>query len=48
MSFKKFSTAQDASNNDKPEGKSKDAPAVNQSATPSDKKPAEVASTPKS
>lgn len=48
MSFKKFSTAQDASSNDKPEGKSKDAPAVNQSATPSDKKPAEVASTSKS
>lgn len=48
MSFKNFSTAQDASNNGKAEGKSKDAPAVNQSATPSDKKPAEVAPTPKS
>ena len=48
MSFKNFSTAQDASNNDKPEGKPKDAPAVDRSATPSDKKPAEVAPTPKS
>lgn len=48
MSFKKFSTAQDASNSDKPEGKSKDAPTVDQLATPSDKKPAEVAPTTKS
>ena len=47
MSFKKFSSGQGAPSN-KPDDKSKDAPAVNQPATQPDKKPAEAAPAPKS
>ncbi len=48
MSFKKWSSAQDASSNDKSDDKSKAAPAVNKPATQPGKAPAEVTPTPKS
>jgi hypothetical protein len=47
MSFKKFSSAQDAPSKDKPDDKSKDAPAVDQPAAQPDKTPAEAAPAPK-
>jgi len=48
MSFKEWSSAQDASSSDKPDDKSKAAPAVDKPATQPDKTPAEVAPAPKS
>jgi hypothetical protein len=48
MSFKKFSTAQDAPGNDKPADKSKDAPAAAPTAAKPDTSAAEAAPASKS
>jgi hypothetical protein len=48
MSFKKWSSAQDAPSKDSPDDKSKDAPAVGQPPAQPEKTPAEVAPAPKS
>lgn len=48
MSYKKFSSAQDTSSDNKSEDKSKDAPAADQPNKESDKAPAEVMPEPKS
>jgi hypothetical protein len=48
MSFKEWSSAHSAPVKDKPDDKSKDAPAADQPATEPDKTPAEVAPAPKS
>jgi hypothetical protein len=48
MSFKKWSSAQDAASKDNPDDKSKDAPAVDQPPAQPEKTPAEVAPATKS